>query len=284
MTTPAAGNEPGTLTLAPIGVVRTGFAERAVAPRQPAAGAGVTGTIELHPGHHYEDALADLDGFDRIWVLFWFHGNRGWRPRVLPPRSTSGRKGVFATRAPHRPNPLGLSAVRLERIAGLTLHVRDIDLLDGTPVLDLKPYVPYTDAFPDARSGWLATGAGTGTAPSDPVSGWTVAFTPLAAGQAAWVEAQTGLALRERIEATLALGPQPHAYRRIRRAGDGWQLAVRAWRAWFRVAGRHIEVTAVGSGYRPSALSGEATADDLDPHRAFLARWGDATGSGARDE
>ena len=134
--------DPGTLTLAPIGVVRTAHAERAEAPRQPAAAAGSAGTIELRPGRHFEDALADLAGFDRIWVIFWFDRNPGWRPKVLPPRSTTGRKGVFATRSPHRPNPLGLSVLRLERIEGLTLHVRDLDLLDGTPVLDIKPYIP----------------------------------------------------------------------------------------------------------------------------------------------
>ena len=83
-------------------------------------------------------------------MLFWFDRNEGWRPKVLPPRSRSGRKGVFATRSPHRPNPLGLSAVRLERVDGLTLHVSDVDMLDGTPVLDIKPYVAYTDAIADA--------------------------------------------------------------------------------------------------------------------------------------
>ena len=76
-----------------------------------------------------------------IWVLFWFHLNEGWRPKVQPPRSTTGRKGLFSTRSPHRPNPLGLSALRLERVEGLTVHVRGADLVDGTPVLDIKPYM-----------------------------------------------------------------------------------------------------------------------------------------------
>jgi hypothetical protein len=191
---------------------------------------------------------------------------------------------VFATRAPHRPNPLGLSAVRLERIEGLTLHVRDIDLLDGTPVLDLKPYVPYTDAWPGARSGWLAMGAATGDGAPDPLPGWTVAFTPLAAGQAAWVEARTGLPLRERIEATLSLGPQPHAYRRIRRTGYGWQLAVRDWRASFRVDGQCIEVTAIGSGYRPAVLASTRDEPVLAVHREFMGTCGGAGGGpGSRD-
>jgi tRNA-Thr(GGU) m(6)t(6)A37 methyltransferase TsaA len=257
-----------TLTLAPIGVVRTAFAERVDAPRQPAAARGSGGTIELFPGCHYEDALAGLAGFDRIWVLFWFDRNTGWRPKVLPPRSTSGRKGVFATRSPHRPNPLGLSALRLERIDGLTLHVRDIDLLDGTPVLDLKPYVAYTDAWPEASSGWLGS-ARDGQAAADPLPRWPVSFSDEAAAQAAWVESRTGLPLRERITTTLALGPQPHAYRRIRRDGEDWLLAVRDWRSRFAVEGRSITVLAIASGYRPAALAAPGDDAVLAVHREF---------------
>jgi tRNA-Thr(GGU) m(6)t(6)A37 methyltransferase TsaA len=134
-------------------VVRTGLSSRVEAPRQPRAAGGAGGTIELYPGRNFEHALDDLQGWEYIWVIFWFHLNRSWRPKVLPPRSTSGRKGVFSTRSPHRPNPIGLSAVRLERVDGLTLHIRDVDMVDGTPVLDIKPYVPYADAHPGARSG-----------------------------------------------------------------------------------------------------------------------------------
>ena len=145
------------ITLTPIGVVRTPFADRVSAPRQPCAAGGARGTIELLPGRDFEHALSDLEGWDRIWVVFAFHLNPpgAWRPKVLPPRSAGKRRGVFSTRSPHRPNPIGLSVVRLDGVAGLSLHVRDVDMIDGTPVLDLKPYVPYADAFPDARTGWL---------------------------------------------------------------------------------------------------------------------------------
>jgi hypothetical protein len=135
-------------------------------------------------------------------VVFWFHQNKGWRPKVLPPRSTSGRKGVFATRAPYRPNPIGLSALKLEKIEGLILHVSDVDMLDGTPVLDIKPYVPYTDAQPAARSGWLETTGVRpgGTGPSaDPVRPYQVVFADEAAAQAAWIEVRTGIAMHARI-------------------------------------------------------------------------------------
>src|SRR5439155_25469237 len=126
------------------------FRDRVSAPRQPRAAEGASGSIELFAGHGYEDALADLDRWQYIWVIFWFHGNEGWKAKVQPPRSTK-KRGLFATRTPHRPNPIGLSVLRLERVEGRVVHVRDVDVLDGTPVLDLKPYVPWTDAIPDAR-------------------------------------------------------------------------------------------------------------------------------------
>ena len=117
-----------------------------------------------------------------------------WRPKVLPPRSAGRRRGVFSTRSPHRPNPIGLSVVRLDEVRGLTLHVRDVDMIDGTPVLDLKPYVPYADAFPDARTGWLEPLAGRrrGREPAavDPEPGFAVTWSPLAAEQAAWLRAR----------------------------------------------------------------------------------------------
>ena len=146
------------LVLKPIGFAHTPFSERASAPRQPYAAEGARGTIELLPNCDFEHALSDLDAWDHIWVIFWFHLNAGWRPKVLPPRSQK-RRGVFATRSPHRPNPIGLSVVELEAIDGLTLKIRNVDLLDGTPVLDIKPYVPTFDAIAAERTGWLEAGA-----------------------------------------------------------------------------------------------------------------------------
>ena len=223
------------LTLDPIGYVRSPLATKVQAARQPRAAGGTTARIELLPGRNFEHALEDLANWDLIWVIFWFHLNPGWRPKVLPPRSTTGRKGVFATRSPHRPNPIGLSVVHLERVDGLILQIRDSDMLDGTPVLDLKPYVAYTDAHPGAGNGWLEDTVQQGgrLQPSDPVRGYAVQFEALAEEQAGWIEAQTGLAIRERIQSTLALGPEPHPYRRIRCLGEWMQLAVKEWRVRF---------------------------------------------------
>jgi tRNA-Thr(GGU) m(6)t(6)A37 methyltransferase TsaA len=252
----------------PIGFVVSPFGARAEAPRQGSLAGGASGRIELSEGRGFEDALSGLDEWEYLWVLFVFHRNveegRGWKPKVLPPRATA-KQGVFATRSPHRPNPIGLSAVRLERVEGLVLHVRELDLLDGTPVLDLKPYVPYADARPTARSGWLEA--------RDPLPAWTVEFSPLAEEELTFLAAR-GVVLRGAIEKVLALGPQPHAYRRIRKHGDGMRLALKEWRIDFVVdeVRRALRVGAIAPGFPAKDLEeAQANGDDgLEVHRAFV--------------
>jgi tRNA-Thr(GGU) m(6)t(6)A37 methyltransferase TsaA len=136
----------------PIGVVRSPFREQNGTPIQPSFAEGAEGVIEVDP--IYAPALADLVGFERIWVLYVFDRARTYEPLVVPYRDDRPR-GLFATRAPGRPNPIGLSALRLLGVEGNRVKVADVDVLDGTPVLDLKPYVPSFDAFPGSRAGWL---------------------------------------------------------------------------------------------------------------------------------
>jgi tRNA (adenine37-N6)-methyltransferase len=141
------------LSLRPIGFVRTEQRLHHEAPRQSGLGRGAIGVIEIRQG--LQNGLADLSGFSHLWVLFWCHLARGTKLQVMPPRDTR-KRGVFATRAPQRPNPLGLSCVRLLGIDKRVLAIADHDLLDGTPVLDLKPYLPYCDSVPDATIGYVA--------------------------------------------------------------------------------------------------------------------------------
>jgi len=147
-------------TYRPIGIVRSPYAKRIDAPHQSTVVAGTeTGepaaaTLELDASLPLT-VLRDLAGFERLWLLFAFHLSEGWAPLVQPPRGPKGKRGVLATRSPHRPNAIGLSCVELVAVEGRTLHLRGVDLLDGTPVLDVKPYVPYADAFPGARAGWI---------------------------------------------------------------------------------------------------------------------------------
>lgn len=253
------------LNLRPIGVVHSPFKERVDAPRQPTAARGVTGTIELYPGRNFEQALEDIQSFNFIWVLFWFHLNTSWKPKVSPPRSGL-RRGVFSTRSPYRPNPIGLSVVQLCKVDGLTLSVQSLDILDGSPVLDLKPYIAYVDSVPDATNGWL-------DAPSDPQPDYAVEFAPLAEEQLNFLEEAFGLQIRARFVAALKLGPEPQAFRRIRKDGPGYVIAVKDWRARFVSTERTITVLEFQTGHRPQVL---ATSSDaaLDAHRAFAVRFG----------
>ncbi len=152
---------PTRIELVPIGVVRSPHKERHGTPRQavmvadPNLRGDERARIELFAAVMSAEVTEDLSGFDRIWILSWLHLNHGFPNKVTPPGETESR-GLLSTRAPHRPNPIGLSAVELLSVEGLVLHVARIDLLDGTPVLDIKPYVPYADSFPDARTGWLS--------------------------------------------------------------------------------------------------------------------------------
>ena len=271
----------------PIGVVRSPFREKREAPRQGTV-LGAEGTIELFSSDGMLHALSDLAGFERIFVLFHFHEAEHFRPKVLPPRS-SVRRGVLATRSPHRPNPIGLTVVRLLGVRGLVLDVADLDILDGTPVLDLKPYIPYADAFPQSRAGWLdeesnarraeslpdphsangAHDAEQSTSARDPLPAYDVTFLDDLAPALAFL-GDRGVDLKGSLAQALALGPKPHPYRRIREKNGVLTIAVKDFRAAFRVAGSTITVTRIYSGYSPKELAtreGEA----LDLHRAVAA-------------
>ncbi len=142
----------GPIKLEPIGIIHSPFTSPEGAPIQPAVAKGVQGRVELE--FAYVPALQDLARFERVWLLYWFDRASAYRPTVVPFLDTVER-GLFATRAPCRPNPIGISAVRLLRIEDNILHIADVDILDGTPLLDIKPYAPRFDCFEIKRSGWL---------------------------------------------------------------------------------------------------------------------------------
>ncbi len=143
----------------PIGILRSPYSRRIDAPHQSTvvegteSGEAAMATMELADWVD-ERVLQDLGGFERVWLIFAFHLSEGWKSTVKPPRG-GPKRGVLATRSPHRTNAIGLSAVELLKIEGRTLHLRGVDVLAGTPVLDIKPYVPYADAFPGAKAGWI---------------------------------------------------------------------------------------------------------------------------------
>jgi tRNA (adenine37-N6)-methyltransferase len=145
------------VTYRPIGVIRSPFVDTEGMPIQPSGAPGVTGTVELEP--EFCAGLKDLDGFSHIILIYHFHLSKGQSLEVKPFLDDELR-GVFATRAPRRPNSIGISVVRLIRIEGRTLSIEDVDIVDGTPLLDIKPHVPEFDCRQTARVGWLTGKAG----------------------------------------------------------------------------------------------------------------------------
>jgi tRNA-Thr(GGU) m(6)t(6)A37 methyltransferase TsaA len=140
------------MNLLEIGRVRSPFKQAAGAPIQPARAGGAEGCIQIAP--QFAAGLKDLDGFDRIWLIYWFDRASAAQLTVIPYRDVVER-GLFATRAPARVNPLGLSNVRLLEISGTVLRIAEVDILDDTPLLDIKPYVPQYDNYPVQRRGWV---------------------------------------------------------------------------------------------------------------------------------
>jgi len=139
------------IEFAPIGIIHSPFTEIEDMPIQPAGASGIKGTIEVFD--RYQAGLRDLDGFSHIILLYHFHRSQGFNLIVVPFLDTQPR-GLFATRAPKRPNGIGLSIVQLDRIEDRALQVQNVDILDGTPLLDIKPYVPEFDAQTAVRTGW----------------------------------------------------------------------------------------------------------------------------------
>jgi len=140
------------ITYKPIGVIRTPFTKSEGTPIQPPGGQKVLGTIELELG--YEEGLTDLEGFSHIILIYHFHQSHDYSLQVKPFLDSQSR-GVFATRAPNRPNPIGLSIVTLEKIKGNRITISNVDNLDGRPLLDIKPYIPGFDPKGQIRIGWI---------------------------------------------------------------------------------------------------------------------------------
>ncbi|MFH1596753.1 MAG: tRNA (N6-threonylcarbamoyladenosine(37)-N6)-methyltransferase TrmO [Pseudomonadota bacterium] len=141
-----------TFSFKPIGIIFTPYQDSQGTPIQAAASLGVQGRIQIFP--EYQEGLQDVDGFSHLILIYVFHLCRDYSLQVKP-FLDDVKRGVFATRAPARPNPIGLSVVRLKRVEEETLYISDVDMLDGTPLLDLKPYVPEFDHRAGARIGWL---------------------------------------------------------------------------------------------------------------------------------
>ncbi len=243
-------NSQASLTVEPIGFVHCAKQLKFEAPHQPDLTSSETNTVVLLPGKQFEIALEDLAGFDRIWLVWWFDKNKTWRPRAMPPRGPAKRRGVFATRSPHRPNPIGLTSVPLISVEGLTLTVGALDLMDGTPILDIKPYISAVDAFPDSSLGWV--GEVEEHIASSPR--FEIVVSDFATGQLNWLHEKWGIEFAETAFAKLAIDPMPHRTRRILRIEDRYRIACGPWRMFYTIEGQRVTILEIQKGYSDESL------------------------------
>lgn len=233
------------MNLEPIGIYHSAQKYRFETPRQSVF-IHNSGVISLNPGMNYETALEDLEGFDRIWIIFQFHLNSNWKPKVRPPVAPGKERiGVFATRSPHRPNPIGLSCVKLEKVDRLNIFVRDCDLLDGSPVFDIKPYIPAADSFPDAGTGWLNRVV--------PAEEYHVKFSPQAYEKICFLK-EHGFDAETFCMLQLGTDPLNPERKRLFQTADGWEIGYRTWRISFTVEGNSVEICGIRSNYQEQEL------------------------------
>lgn len=257
-----------TFTYEPIGFIESDFRKKYSAPRQPRLESeNVESKIILVEGHNYEQALHDLEGFEFIWLIFSFHRNENWKPKVLPPR-TESKKGVFSTRSPHRPNPIGLSLVRLISISGREIIIGDHDLLDQTPILDIKPYLPHVEAIPDAKFGWIEER-------NKSRKNFTIQWDSLANEQMEWLKKFYDIDFRAHAENILKHSPYPHPYNRITEKENGRRIfSYQSWRLVFEVIDLTVVVRFIFSGYPWETLkSSDQNIPDREIHDRFYQKW-----------
>lgn len=192
----------------------------------------------------------------------------------MPPRGGAQRRGVLATRSPHRPNPIGITCVPLIEINKLEIVVGNTDLVDGTPILDIKPYIPSVDAFPNSSQGWIDEVEQALLSPPS----YTVQYSSLATEQTEWLRTEWGIDFYPRALEVLSRDPTIHRTRRIRRNASGrLVMGCGAWRIYFSVVDKDVNVELIAPGYPDRLLS--RGPDNLIPDQeaqiAFKTRWPD---------
>ena len=245
-----------------IGVFHSDKVEKYELFRQPIPAEGPVARIELDRGKNLDQALDGLQGFERIWVLFTFHQATGWKPKVMPSRYFR-KLGLFATRSPHRPNPIGMSCLRLRKICGRVLYVEGADLVDGTPILDIKPYLPYCDSFSSAKAGWV-----------DETSQYyyLLLWSQQALAQKEYLYAHKVI-FADAVFESLRYFLGPNHYNRITHLGsDHYLLAYKSWRFIFHVhqEKREIDIKEIVSGYKIDQIHAIADDDQRLLHTSYI--------------
>lgn len=273
------------IEMTPIGIFRSSQVQPYEAGRQPDEFHS-EGIIELSPGQNFEQALIGLEGCERIWVLFSFHHNPHWNPMVLPPRGRNTKVGVFATRSPYRPNGIGMSCLKVKSIDKLKIYVEGADILDQSPILDIKPYVAYADSFPGVEPEWLQE-----------ATKHSVHFSDYALKQLQWLESQGLSQLKNFLQHQLEYEPTNSKKKRVKdlenelrmkpyiekslgliaeiqgsqSQSNMFVIAYRTWRAQFSVSDSTVTIQYIFSGYCEKDLSEiEDPYSDKNIHRNFM--------------
>lgn len=256
------------ITLTPIGFVSSAQTEPYQASKQPDE-LSMDAVITLNSGFNFEQALTDLEGCSHLWIVYQFHKNENWKPLVQTPRSNR-KIGVFATRAPHRPNPVGISVVELKSVEGLKIKIGANDLLDGTPIIDIKPYHPEYDVITDAKIKWLETSLG----PKHEIK-----FSPTAEEKLDYLESADSVyqlnLIKPFILRQLQYDPINSDKKRVEQNNalynSFWTLSYRTWRIDFIISEQTVAVLDIRSGYSDEDLNNtEDKFSDKTIHRNFI--------------
>jgi tRNA (adenine37-N6)-methyltransferase len=207
-------------------------------------------------------AIQDLKGIDRLWLIFHFHLSEGWKRKVFPPRGNK-KISVLATRSPHRPNSLGLSCVKLLKVEHNSLKISGHDLVDQTPIFDIKPYLPFADSFEDSAMGWL-----------DKVEShqhYDIVWEPLAHEQISWLEQNSQWQIKRLASQILSAGIRLDRDRITQLDEKNYELACKSWRLRFKQKEKAIHIDKIYSGYSADSLASEEDSrwQDMGEHRDF---------------
>ena len=243
-------------------------------PRQGVLEQSERGYIQLNAHRNFEQCVRDLEGFDRIWIVYVFHiSGDFWHPMVHPPRCPDGKKkSLFATRSPHRPNPIGMSCVKIHKIKGLKIWVEESDLLDQTPILDIKPYIPYADSFPNAQIGWLENIEKTA---------FELFWSDSVLAQLEWLKNNSENNLKPLIHNHLEYIPLHTRHKRVHKTPhlgpNTYVLALKIWRIVFRIdeALQTIHILELMTGFKEHELDEpEDPFNEKDLHKAYIHQFG----------
>ncbi len=245
------------LEIKPIGFARTKLRTKFQSPHQVSPSSkeyqeSDGARIELIRNSDFIQALKDLDGFSHIWLVWWFNQNNNWKPQVKPPRGPQVSRGVFATRSPYRPNPLGLTLVELHSVSRNVLKIGACDLIDGTPIFDIKPYHPEADRVEQAKIGWLVD-----IESQSNTKKYSVCLSDLASRQITWLQ-NNQLDFYQQAIKILENDPSPNRTRRITKLKDqSFRIACERWRIFFELNAESVLITHISCD--PKTLAFEST-------------------------